>query len=120
MLRREFEKLVAKVFEELPPPVLEHLDNVDIVIKWRPSPQEVRNLNLRGGSLFGLYQGTPLSHRGHYNLVLPDRIILYQETHERVASTPEALEAQIRKTLLHEIAHHLGIEEHDMRRLGLG
>lgn len=120
MLRRDFEKLVWEVFHSLPPPILARLDNVDIVVKWQPSPSELRRGGVRGGTLFGLYLGVPLAHRGgHYNLALPDKIVIYQEAHERYTHTPEAIAAQVRKTLLHEIAHHLGIAEEEMKRLGL-
>lgn len=122
MLRREFERLVREVFRSLPPPILERLENVDIVVKRRPSPTELRRGRDpgRGSTLFGLYLGLPLARRGgHYNLALPDKIIVYQEPHEQAAGSWEELAAQVRRTLLHEIAHHLGIEEEEMKRLGL-
>lgn len=119
LLRSEFEKLVLKAYESLPEPVLERIENLDIEVQWQPSLRDLRRAGLRGGSLYGVYLGVPLARRGHYNLVLPDKIIIYQKAHERFADDPAAMEAQVRKTLLHEIAHHLGIEEGEMGRLGL-
>ena len=120
MLRREFERLVREVYRSLPAPILARLENVDIVVKRRPSVVERRQGGARGGALFGLYLGVPLARRGgYYNLALPDKIIVYQEPHEQVAGSWEELATQVRRTLLHEIAHHLGIEEEEMKRLGL-
>jgi len=121
MLRSEFRKLVLAVLADLPPQFRHRLENIDIVVKWRPSPAERRLTGGRyGGDLFGLYLGLPLTARGdHYNMALPDKIVIYQETHERLCSSREEMAEQVRRTVLHEIGHYLGIEEERLRELGM-
>ena len=69
--------------------------------------------------LLGLYTGIPLTQRGTgYAGVLPDRITIYQDNIERVADTPEAIRAQVRQTVLHEVAHHFGISDERLSELG--
>ena len=121
MLRSEFRKLVLAVLADLPPLFRHRLENIDIVIKWRPTVAERR---LAGGryadDLFGLYLGLPLTVRGdHYNMALPDKIVIYQEAHERLCSSREEMAEQVRRTVLHEIGHYLGIEEDRLRELGM-
>jgi predicted Zn-dependent protease with MMP-like domain len=121
MLRSEFRKLVMAVVADLPPQFRHRLENVDIVVKWRPSPAERRLVGIRpGGDLFGLYLGLPLTARGdHYNMALPDKIVIYQEAHERLYSNREEMAEQVRRTVLHEIGHYLGINEERLRELGM-
>ena len=70
--------------------------------------------------LLGLYEGVPLTRRGHgYNLQAPDRITLFQRPLEQVSANDAALVSHIQRTVLHEIAHHFGFGEADMKRLGL-
>jgi predicted Zn-dependent protease with MMP-like domain len=73
-----------------------------------------------GGSLFGLYEGVPLTKRSpiSYNAVMPDRITLYQTTISRHCHNEAEVEAQIRKTVIHEIAHHFGISDPRLQELG--
>lgn len=119
MRRQAFERLVRRVFASLPPPVLDQLANVDIVVRDRPTEAQIREAGLSTrDTLLGLYQGTPISKRGaYYQMVLPDRITLFQEPLESVCATDEELEEQVRRTLLHEIAHHLGIDEERLAEL---
>ena len=121
MQRSEFRKLVLAVVADLPPQFRHRLENIDIVVKWRPSLAERRLAGIRpGGDLFGLYLGVPLTHRGdHYNMALPDKIVIYQETHERFCSSREEMVEQVRRTVLHEIGHYLGIDERRLRELGM-
>jgi predicted Zn-dependent protease with MMP-like domain len=69
--------------------------------------------------LFGFYHGIPLTERSHgYNLVLPDKISIYQRPIEYVFRTPEAIRAQVQRTVLHELAHHFGISDDRLREMG--
>jgi predicted Zn-dependent protease with MMP-like domain len=72
------------------------------------------------GSLFGLYEGVPLTKRSpiSYSGVLPDRITLYQRTICRYCNSEEEVRAQIRKTVIHEVAHHFGISDPRLEQLG--
>jgi len=73
-----------------------------------------------GQSLFGLYEGVPLTKRSpiSYNAVMPDRITLYQSTISRHCNSEAEVEAQIRRTVIHEIAHHFGISDPRLEELG--
>jgi predicted Zn-dependent protease with MMP-like domain len=69
--------------------------------------------------LFGLYQGVPLTYRtSHYGMVAPDRITIFRGPLTRYFATPEAIAEQVRKTVVHEIAHHFGMGEAQIARLG--
>ena len=122
MRRHEFEKLVLEALATLPAEFQEHLQNLDIVVKWRPSLAERREAGSDSDdTLFGLYLGVPLSERGaYYNMVLPDKIVIYQEAHERFFSSREEMVEELRKTVLHELGHYLGIGEERLEELDLG
>jgi predicted Zn-dependent protease with MMP-like domain len=128
-----FEELVDEAVETLPAEFAERLDNVDVVVEARPSRRLLRKMGLAGrGTLLGLYEGVPQSRRDHaYGAVLPDRIVIYREpvlaeAAERATEgndAPDASEAfdqavrdVVRTTVLHEIGHHFGLSEGDLRR----
>lgn len=121
MRRQEFEKLVLDALAELPPKLQQHVQNLDIVVKWRPSPHELEYAGLaRDEILFGLYLGVPLTERGaYYNMALPDKIVVYQETHELSCADRKEMLEQIRKTVLHEVGHYLGIDEDRLEELDM-
>ena len=122
MRRHEFEKLGLEALATLPAEFQEHLQNLDIVVKWRPSPAERREAGSDADDvLFGLYLGVPLSERGaYYNMALPDKIVIYQESHEQLFSSREEMVEEVRKTVLHELGHYLGIDEERLEELDLG
>ena len=121
MFRREaFEKRVAEALAGLPQELREKMDNVEIVVRDRPSRQELQRVGLRpGDSLFGLYEGIPLTQRtSHYGMVLPDKITLYQAVIEAHCRSEAEIVRTVRRTLLHELAHHVGISDDRLRELG--
>ena len=121
MLRREFERLVLKALEDLPDQFRDALENIDIQVRWRPTPAELRRAGVRHGSLFGVYLGVPLPRRSHwYSMALPDTIVVYQQTHERHCRNDAEIVEQVRQTVLHEIGHYLGIDEDRLQELGIG
>ena len=122
MRRHEFEKLVLEALARIPAEFQEHLQNLDIVVKWRPSLAERREAGSDSDdTLFGLYLGVPLSERGaYYNMALPDKIVIYQESHEQLFSSREEMVEEVRKTVLHELGHYLGIDEERLEELDLG
>ena len=122
MLRHEFEKLVLEALAKLPAEFQQHVRNLDVVVRWRPSLAERREAGSDSGdTLFGLYLGIPLSERGaYYNMALPDQIVIYQQTHERFCSSREEMVEEVRKTVLHELGHYLGIDEERLEELDLG
>ena len=117
----EFEELVARAVDDLPDWVREQMDNVAITVAPWPSPEQAERAQARGARLLlGLYEGVPLTRRGGgYHLVAPDRITLFQGPLEMTARSDEALLALVRKTILHEIAHHFGFGEDQIRELGV-
>ncbi len=109
---REFERLTLRALDGLPEQFKERLDNVDIVVEDWPSSEEIRDMGLKSRyDLFGLYQGIPLTERSHYDMVLPDRITIYRQPLQAACSTRKEMVEQIRATVIHELAHHFGIDD---------
>ncbi len=116
----QFQALVEEALADLPAEILQHLDNVAITVADWPSAAERERAGVgHGHQLFGLYEGIPLTKRGKgYNLVAPDRIILYRGPLQTAFGSLSALREQIRRTVVHEIAHHFGISEARISELG--
>ena len=120
MHRDRFRRLVQRTLRALPAAVRERLDNVELVIEREPSPQEIEWAGLEsGGALFGLYVGTPQTERADYHLVLPDRIVIFQGPLERHFH-PREIQREVRTTVMHELAHHFGVDDERLETLGLG
>jgi predicted Zn-dependent protease with MMP-like domain len=118
--RWEFERIVARAVEGLPEPVKDILDNVDILVEDWPTEKRLAEDGIRSPyGLLGLYEGVPHTGRGHYDMTLPDRITLFRNPILSLCATRDDVEAQVRMTLLHEIAHHLGWDDGEMHRMGL-
>ena len=118
--REAFETLVDEAIDSLPDEVQRWLDNVVIVVADRPSPEQQARTGLGPGSLlFGLYEGVPKTKRGvTYGEVVPDKILIFQGPIELVCRTPAQVRAQVRRTVLHEIGHHLGLDEDELEDSG--
>ena len=113
-----FERIVVRALRRLPPDVRAMLSNVEIVVENEPTAEQLGD-NEDGDELFGLYEGTPLTARGSdYSLVLPDKITILRRPIERACHTPEEMADEIRITVIHELAHHFGIEEDRIADLG--
>lgn len=122
MLPSEFRKLVEEAKNSLPEDILRHLRNVEVVVEWIALPEQRRRAGLRPWEdLFGLYEGIPLTARGAISgePIFPDRITIFQRPIERRYRTPERIREAIRRTLIHEIAHHFGISDERLRELGV-
>jgi predicted Zn-dependent protease with MMP-like domain len=109
--RERFEELAAEAIDELPDWVRETMSNVEILIEDLPPRDQP--------SLLGLYHGVPLDARGQwYSGVLPDTITLYRATIVAVAGHDEdRLKREIAHTVVHEVAHHFGIDDDRLREL---
>ena len=120
MERTEFESLVAEALDTLPGFIQEKMTNVEVLIEPRPSRQALSRAGVpKGHTLLGLYQGVPLTSRTHhYGMVPPDTITLYQHPIERAAGDAENVPNVIRRTVMHEVAHHFGISDDRLRELG--
>ncbi len=117
-----FEDLVTKAIESLPEEFRERMENVDIIIMDKPTPGQARSLRGRPGEiLLGLYEGVPLTQRGdHYDIVMPDKISIFQKNIERVCRNDDEIVTEVRKVVIHEIAHHFGISDARLDELGWG
>lgn len=120
MAPADFETLVAQALESLPEEIARYLDNVDVIVEWAPSPEQLRRVGLQPPqTLLGLYEGVPLTQRtSNYGLVLPDHITIFQQPIEQLCRTPQQIRAQVRRTVIHEIAHHFGISDERLHELG--
>lgn len=118
----EFEDLVVAALDSLPEDLLELMENVDVTIEHWPSRDQLEDAGIDRGTLLGLYQGIPLTerHSSSYNLVMPDKITIFQRPIERMCSSHDDVVDQVRKTVVHEVAHHFGIGEEKLRELGWG
>ena len=119
MKREEFETLVGRAIENLPPEFRERLENVDIVVEQWPTPGQLRQARVRSpGQLLGLYQGVPRTRRGRgYGLVLPDKISIFQGPVEAQCRFGGEVETKIGEVVRHEIAHHFGLDDRTLREI---
>ncbi|MGA2264890.1 MAG: metallopeptidase family protein [Phycisphaerae bacterium] len=123
-----FDALLEEVLQELPAHLKSLLEEVPLVVEDEPTSQDLRRVGARGkDTLCGLYTGIPLTRRSvEHSGTLPDVIrifrrgILLAATDRRGRITDGSLRRQIRITVLHEIGHHFGMGEADLRRYGYG
>lgn len=111
--RQLVEQAVAAIGEEF----VNKLDNVQIVIEDEPSSQQRRDNHLGPeDSLLGLYEGVPLTEREDYTLVLPDKITIFKRVIEEMADDVAEVKQLVYDTVWHEIGHHFGLDEAEVRR----
>lgn len=122
MERDKFEALVIAAVSNMPEEFKELLDNVDIIVEDWPSREQLKSVGLRSkNSLLGLYEGIPRTNRGqNYNLVLPDKITIFQKPLEAQCSSSRELKEEIVSTVKHEIAHYFGIDDDRLREIEKG
>jgi len=131
--RQRFRQLVADAIDTIPARFRRHLANIAVVVEDEPSPALLDEMDIEPpDTLFGLYQGTPLTERrwDHGN-VLPDRIVIFQGPIEDVSETEDDVVTEVGETLIHEVGHYFGLSEDEIediedrywhrraRRLGL-
>lgn len=116
----QFEGLVLEALESMPEMFHEALDNVEIVIEQWPAWNTMRMAGVRSKfELLGFYHGVPLTERTtNYGLVSPDKISIYQKPIEAQCSTPQEVRALVRRVVLHELAHHFGIDDDRLHEIG--
>src|SRR4030067_344786 len=104
----KFEELVGRALSELPEEFQEKLENIDVVVSEYPTPRQLAKSRVgRGWTLLGLYEGVPRTHRTTgYNLVLPDRITLFQGPIEAKCHSEDEIAHEIGRVVRHEIAHY--------------
>jgi predicted Zn-dependent protease with MMP-like domain len=111
MAREEFEVLVAEALDQIPAELAAMIDNCVILVEDRPPVDDP--------SLLGLYEGIPLTERGEsYGGALPDRILIFREPILAICDTVEDVVDEVHITVVHEIAHHFGIDDERLHELG--
>lgn len=109
----DFDRLVVDALDDLPVELAALMDNVVVLVEDAPPPGEE--------DLLGVYDGIALTERdSSYSLQLPDRILLFREPLQAISPTHEELARQIRITVIHEVAHHFGIDDARLEHYGYG
>ena len=117
---RRFEDLVAEAVAAIPMPFAAALDEVAIVIEDEPSRDQLAANDIqRGETLYGLYEGVPRTEWGADWIAVPNRISLYRLPLEADFADPDDLADEVWLTVVHELAHHLGIDEDRLHELGV-
>jgi predicted Zn-dependent protease with MMP-like domain len=113
MARKRFEELVGEALDEVPPELMALLDNVVILVADDPPEDEP--------DLLGVYEGYALTERGwDYGGVLPDRIIIFRRPILGICDTEDDVVEEVVVTVVHELAHHFGIDDKRLHELGWG
>ncbi|CAM3471013.1 MULTISPECIES: metallopeptidase family protein [Tsukamurella] len=108
--RRAFQEWVSDALDDVPPELAKAMDNVVVLVRDRNEDEP---------TLLGLYEGIALTERDwNYVGTLPDTITIYREALMDICDTEEQLRHEIRVTVLHEIGHHFGIDDHRLHDLG--
>ena len=110
-----FSKLVLEAVNALPDEFADRLENVDVIVEDQPDEKQLKKVPERS-LLLGLYEGIPQTKRGSsYGMVLPDKITIFQKPIEQKCRTDEDIVRQVGETVRHEIAHHFGISDDQLR-----
>ncbi len=116
---QQFSDMLKRAIDSIPPAYGKKIANVAFVLEDSPSEEQRASVNLGSHqTLFGLYQGIPLTKRGSgYNLVLPDKITIFRQPIMQASS--DIIEAQhiISKTVWHEVAHYFGLDHEQINKL---
>ncbi|NLE76974.1 MAG: metallopeptidase family protein [Chloroflexi bacterium] len=115
----DFETIVAEALAQLPLEIQRRMENVQVVIADWPTRAEMRRAGLGPHqTLFGLYEGVPLTERtSGYHLVPPDKITIFEGPIAAAFRSPDEMREQVRRTVLHEVGHHFGMDEAQLRAL---
>ena len=115
-----FEELVTRALDSIPEPFARALDEVAIVIEDEPTLAQLRDAGLRpDDGLYGLYEGIPRNEYAADWGFSPNKISLFRRALVEDFDDPEELEHEVWVTVIHELAHHLGIDERRLRDLGV-
>jgi len=118
LTQEEFEEIAQRAFDTLPDSITHEIENVHIVVEDYPPDHVASSRGRDRYSLLGLYEGVPLTHRGSWygmSPTPPDKISLYKRNIESVCHSREELEKRIYEVLFHEIGHHFGMNEDEVR-----
>ena len=116
-----FEDFVRIAIASLPERFIAKMGNVSVIVADRPSPDQITESGLGPDeALYGLYDGGPLTERGVYVPPLPDVITIFQKPLQDGCRSLKQLEDEVRKTVMHELAHYFGFSDIELQDLGLG
>ena len=109
--RERFEVLVGDALDSIPEALARLMDNVAVFVEEGSDPH-----------LLGLYEGVPLTARdsGYTGMVMPDRITIFRRSICALARSEDEVVEEVRKTVVHEVAHHFGIDDARLHELGYG
>lgn len=118
--RRRFRHLVATALGDLPEGLRQMMANVAVVVEDEPAPEDLATMGLGPDeTLYGLYVGVPLTERaGQYTMALPDRVVIYRLPICADYTSEAEIVEQVRRTVIHEVAHHFGIDDQRLAELG--
>lgn len=121
MEEKLFTDLIERAVNSLPEKFLRAMNNIDIVVKPLPGAEEKRaSGTMYGKMMLGLYQGVPLSKRNsNYSRVLPDKITIYKKNIEKLCTSEKEVVHLVKRTVEHELAHHFGFSDRQLKDLNL-
>jgi predicted Zn-dependent protease with MMP-like domain len=113
----EFQRLVLRAYDLIPDEFRSRMENIAVTVEPEPTASQLARARVpRGATLFGLYEGRPLTVRSVFDsFAMPDRITIFQGPHERSARNPEQLAKMVEDTIWHEVAHYFGMNEAQVR-----
>jgi len=116
----EFEALVKTALDDMPEEFARAMDNVEVVVEIWPTDEELSASSVGPNStLLGLYRGVPQTKRGTYTGALPDKIIIFTGPILTICGNdPVIIKREVRKTVLHEVGHHFGMNDEQIRAAG--
>ena len=119
MEQERFEELVRRGLERLPEAIADRMSNLDVEVHDQPTAEQLTSAGVPAGhTLLGLYVGIPLTRRtSGYNLVAPDRIIIFKTPLERLSRSDDDLVERVTDTVIHEVAHHFGISDERLQEI---
>jgi predicted Zn-dependent protease with MMP-like domain len=119
MTRQRFRQLVEEALEEIPRRFRKEMKNVAVVVEDEPSPELLDEMGMEPGeTLFGLYQGTPLTERRwDFGNTLPDKISIYQRPTEEACETEDDIRDCVAETVIHEFGHYFGMSEEEIEEI---
>jgi predicted Zn-dependent protease with MMP-like domain len=115
----EFTRLALAAYDRIPEEFRTRMQNIALIVDPEPSAQQLASARVpRGATLFGLYEGRPLTVRSVFDsFAMPDRITIFQGPHERAAHSPHQLVKMVEETIWHEVAHYFGMNEQQVRSM---
>lgn len=119
MNKERFNRLVEEALRDIPPRFRDAMKNVAVVVEDEPSLELLEDMDMEpDDTLFGLYQGIPLTERdSHYGNTLPDRISIYQRPIEDACADDEEIRQCVAETVIHEFGHYFGLSEEEIEEI---